>query len=78
MKTQKMKIETNKGSAVYNKIISETPDYEIDSINDRRFYRALRKASGFRGRGLGTRCDCYGKKTDNGISVYGRYEEYSV
>ena len=82
MKTQKMKIETKKGAAIYKKIISEseTPDYETDAINERRFYRALRKASGFKGRGLRAMRNSYGRSmnNDNGISVHGRYEEYAV
>ena len=78
MKIQKMKIETNNGSAVYKKIITDHPDYEIDAINDKRFYNALRKASGFRGIGLRAMGHSYGRKMDNGISIHGTYEEYAI
>jgi hypothetical protein len=54
-------------------------EYEIDEINSNRFFRALRKASGFRGKNLEVRCDCYGRSMmDNSMSVHGKYTEYKI
>jgi hypothetical protein len=81
MKTQKITVETNNGSANYIKILSSEKheSYELEEINGNRFFRALRKASGFRGKNLEVRCDCYGKSIGNNtMSVYGKYTEYKI
>ena len=54
---------------------NETTDYYQDEINGKRFDRALRRASGFRGAGLTTRGNCYGYDIGNRtMSVYGQFE----
>lgn len=80
MKTHvKMQVTTKHGSACYMAyIVSHTRedyDYEARDRSEKVFEKALRKASGFRGKGLTTIGNNYGRDIGNRtISVYGTYD----
>ena len=73
-KTELKTVIVNGNVAKYRELIEDfNAQYFVE--NERRFMRALRKASGFTGRGLTTRGNSYGRDIGNRtMSVYGTFE----
>ncbi len=72
--TIKKTVTVNGKSASYRELVEDF-QYQYGLENDIRFLRALRKASGFSGRGLTVRGDNYGRDIGGRtMSVYGEYE----
>ena len=74
MNTITRTVTVNGCSVNYRELVESFP-YEFYQENEIRFLRALRKASGFQGRGLITRGDVYGRSIGNStMSCYGKFE----